>query len=155
MTKKRLIRSVARFGVPFVIASASIVLIYTGSSKLLSPSAFAETIATHGLIPNDLTPHISWGVIALELTIGVSSLWLLVGKQLTKPAAIGASVVFAAFAWYAGAMVVFPPDAPTSCGCSGATDEPANWRALTGRNSAAAGLLLLTIPVSRRTTTPH
>ncbi|MFI4873461.1 MAG: MauE/DoxX family redox-associated membrane protein [Phycisphaerales bacterium JB061] len=155
MTRQQVDAIARRFGVPAVIAAASIVLIYTGSAKLLGPSAFAETIATHGLVPRDLTPHAAWGVIAAELSIGVSSLWLLVGKQLTKPAAIGTALIFAGFAWYAGAMVIFPPEAPTSCGCTGDFEEPADWRALTGRNSATAGVLLLTLPMTRRTTAPH
>lgn len=151
MTRKRFIE-ILRTCIPsIVVAAAAIVLIYTGSAKLLAPSTFAQTIASHGLIPEVLTPHVAWGVIALELLVGVSSLWLLTGRRLTRHAAMGAAAVFAAFAWYAGAMVVFPPPAPTSCGCAGSAQEPANWRALTARNAGAAGLLVIMLPVSGET----
>lgn len=146
MTRDRFIQIVRAHVPPVVIAAAAIVLIFTGSAKLLAPTTFAQTIASHGLIPEALTPHVAWGVIAAELVVGVGSLWLLIGRRLTRRAAV---------AWYSGAMVVFPPPAPMSCGCAGSAEEPADWRSLTGRNSAAAGLLVFMLPVSRETKPRH
>lgn len=155
MTRARVVTFIRTHLPPLVVAAAAIALVYTGSAKLLAPTAFAQTIASHGLIPEVLTPHVAWGVITLELAVGVGSLWLIAGKRLLQPAAISAALVFAAFAWYAGAMVLFPPPEPTSCGCAGASAEPADWRTLTGRNTALAAALFITLPIAPRTTTPR
>lgn len=151
MTRHRLM-SILRFdGIALLVCAAGALLLYTGSSKLLGPSTFAETIASHGLIPKDLSPHIAWGVIAMELGVGASVLWLILAENRLRAAAIATAIVFAAFAWYAGAMTLFPPPEPTSCGCSGsAAAEPADWRQLTGRNACAAALLFLAAPIAGR-----
>lgn len=56
MTRERFIEFTRSHVPPVVIAAAAIVLIFTGSAKLLAPSTFAQTIASHGLIPEALTP---------------------------------------------------------------------------------------------------
>ncbi len=149
MTRERFISLIRFEGLGLLVAAAALVLLYTGSAKLLAPSAFVETINSHGLIPRDLTPHVAWGVIAMEIAVGISTLWLVLAEHRIKPAAIGAGLVFAAFAWYAAAMILFPPPAPTSCGCAGSgTTDIADWGAITWRNAAAAGLLILAVPFS-------
>jgi|GEM_PF-3306087 len=149
MTRGRLISLILYEGLGLLVAAAALVLLYTGSAKLLAPSAFAETINTHGLIPRDLTPHVAWGVIAMELAVGISTLWLVLAERRIKPAAIGAGLVFTAFAWYAGAMILFPPPAPTGCGCAGSgVTDIADWGAITWRNAATAALLLVALPLT-------
>ena len=151
MTRDRLIPFLRVQGSALFVIAAALVLLYTGSAKLLGPSAFAQTIEAHGLIPRDLSPHVAWGVIAMELSVGTSALWLVLAERRTRAAAIGAGLVFAAFAWYAGAMVLFPPPAPTGCGGAGsASTEAANWGAITGRNSALAAALLVFVPAAAR-----
>lgn len=151
MTRDRLISTLTLEGAGLLVASAALVLLYTGSAKLVAPSLFAQTIEAQGLIPRDLTPHVAWGVIAMELAVGVRALWLVLAERRVRPAAIGAGLVFAAFAWYAGAMVLFPPPEPTGCGCAGSgTADLADWGAITWRNSAVAGTLLVLTPVALR-----
>ncbi len=149
MTRERLISVLRAQGSALLVASAALVLLYTGSAKLMAPSSFAQTIEAQGLIPRDLTPHVSWGVIAMELSVGTSALWLVLAERRVRGASIGAGLVFGAFAWYAGAMVLFPPPAPTGCGCAGsASQDPAHWGTITGRNSAAAAMLLVVVPAA-------
>ena len=154
MKHRRLIHILRFEGSALLVSAAATIFIYTGVAKLIDPAAFSKTIASHGLLPADLAPNIAWGVIALELAIGISALWLVLGERRIKPAAIATAILFGSFAWYAGAMVLFPPPAPASCGCawaSAANDQPANWRVIAGRDSVAAALLLLMIPAASQT----
>ena len=149
MILARLISLLRTEGVALLVVGAAVVLLYTGSAKLTAPSAFAETIEAQGLIPRDLTPHVAWGVIAAELAVGISALWLVLAERRVRHAAIGAGLLFAAFAWYAGATVLFPPPAPTGCGCAGSgASDIADWGAITWRNAAAAGLLIIAAPLT-------
>ncbi len=149
MTRGRFISFLRVQGSAFFVIAAALVLLYTGSAKLLGPSAFARTIEAQGLIPRDLSPHVAWGVITMELSVGTSALWLVLAERRTRAAAIGAGLVFAAFAWYAGAMVLSPPPEPTGCGCAGSSPtDIADWGAITGRNSALAAALLVAVPAA-------
>lgn len=145
MTLARITRLLRVDAARAVILGAALVLLYTGSAKLTGPRAFAETIASHALLPRDLAPQIAWGVIAMELAVGTGALWLVLAQGRLRAAAASLALAFTAFAWYAGALVVFPPPAPASCGCAGSASAlPADWGAITARNTlAAAGLALV------------
>jgi len=136
-------------GIGLLVAITATVPLYTGTAKLLSPAAFREALLAQSLIPEPIVSQVAWGVILLEIAIGSSALWHVAGKGTIHRAVLMLASLFALFSLYAAAMILFPPPAPTGCGCAGSgTTDIADWGAITWRNAAAAGLLILAVPFS-------
>ena len=136
-------------GIGFLVALTATVPLYTGFAKLLSPAAFREALLAQSLIPEPIVSQVAWGVILLEIVIGTSALWHIAGKGIIHRAVLMLASLFALFALYAGAMILFPPPAPTGCGCTGSdVTDIADWGAITWRNAATAALLLVALPLT-------
>ena len=141
------------YGVGSVLILTAASIIFTGFTKLLFPTDFQEILVSHGLIPEPIAATAAWAVILAEIGFGASAIWLIAGELRMRLAAAMLASIFLAFSVYAGAMIVFPPPAPASCGRAGAGSDQdgANWSVIAGRNSAAATMLLLMIPAARQT----
>jgi uncharacterized membrane protein YphA (DoxX/SURF4 family) len=92
----------------------SVLLSVAGLSKSLAPSAFSETLNSHGLIPRRRSQLVARSVITAELVLGV---WLISGFAYRFAAAATAALLVM-FLLYRAALRAFGPEG-ASCGCLG------------------------------------
>lgn len=131
-----------------VLAGACSVMI-AGFAKMLDPGAFIAALIAHDLVPEAVGSNLGWGVILVELWAAANAVWALLRAR-PAIAAWSIAAIFGVFAWYAAALVVFPPPEPVGCGCGLLSDDAAHWPSLTLRNTAASGLFCLCALISRR-----
>lgn len=144
------LKAITRLLARAVILTGALTLIVTGTLKSQNPGALHEALKAHGVIPGlalDIAPHL---VIALELLVGVRSVWSAM-HQRWRAAALPASAVFACFAIYAFALVIRPPAAPSGCGCGFSAEVVEDWTPIVLRNVlSCAGLGIAALLVSSR-----
>lgn len=116
-----------------------VVLVWAAFAKLMTASAFAETITRLKLLPASTTMFVARGIIVVELVIGASLLF----SVSPRAAAITAALLFAVFAGVIGVAVW--RRLPISCNCFGVgADEMSITTLLRATALAAVSIIVAT-----------
>ena len=102
------------------------VFIYTGVRKIISPLAFADSIATFQLVPKVMISLVALSLPPVELILGLA---ILIGIQ-RRPALLG--IVILAVIFMLALLSAIVRGIPIDCGCfrSGEPSTAQTWIAL-------------------------
>jgi len=127
-----------RFVIPALHWLLAGVFLYAGASKLGSPQAFADSIATFAILPKSLINLVALGLPPFEILSGLA---IITGIQ-RHPALLGLALLTAIFMVALGSTIV--RSIPIDCGCFGSGQPSAAdaWVAL-GRDAPLFALAVL------------
>ena len=102
------------------------VFIYAGVQKIITPLAFADSIATFQLLPKEMINLVALGLPPVELTLGLAVLT----RIQRRPALLGIVILNVIFILALASAIV--RGIPVDCGCFGSSEPSVigAWMAL-------------------------
>jgi uncharacterized membrane protein YphA (DoxX/SURF4 family) len=118
---------------------SGIILVVSGSHKLLHPQAFVDTIAIHHSVYASDMVIAAWFMILSEISVGLTIIACAVNKNV-RIACLLSSFFFALLMLYAVWLVIEPPTQPVGCGCGFSREVVTadGWKWIVVRNGVLA-----------------
>lgn len=151
---------------PFIVRAAVLLtaaaVMFAAFLKVDDIQEFRRILIAQRLIGENQSGLTAWVITGAELGIGCVAFGLALQRplRLAAIAALMMALLFAAFAIYSAALVVFPPPKPVPCGCGFSPLPVSDWAGIAARNGAITttcaifGLSVLRVAATGREARP-
>jgi hypothetical protein len=120
----------------FVLLIAGLALLLLALFKVSAFENFRDAVLSHGLVPKDFVLIASGIAVGGELLVAIAAVWgALGGAGRGAWGAAALTLILLSFLGYATALVVNPPPAPVSCGCTPNGAKIESWAPVMSRNA--------------------